>query len=46
MENKGYIGKISNAGAQFVKAPVKPAGSGGKTVKHTGDDLRAGKSKG
>ena len=36
----GYIGKISNAGAQLVEAPVKPKAQTGKSVKKTGDDLR------
>lgn len=43
MSNKGYIGKISNAGSQEVKAPVKPAGTVKKPIKKAGGDLRASK---
>ena len=41
--NKGYVGKISNAGAQVVKAPNGAKGEKGKTVVKTGNDLRTGK---
>lgn len=44
MEKKpGYIGKIENAGTQYVQAPnqKKPNGSKGTVIR--GKDLRAGK---
>ena len=42
---KDYAGRISNAGAQFVKAPgqLTPKKSGGRTV--TGSDLRDGRDR-
>lgn len=42
---KGYIGRISNSGAQVVTAPAAKQGKKGtgKTIK--GTDLRAGKGK-
>lgn len=42
MAKEGYTGKISNAGAQIVQAPIKPSGGkkGGKVK--TGNDLRTG----
>ena len=42
-EAKGYIGNISNAGSQVVKAPHLAEVKKGKTVKKTGTDLRGGK---
>lgn len=36
----GYIGRITNAGAQRVEAPIPQANNGGKTNVKTGDDLR------
>lgn len=43
MSEKGYIGRIPNAGGMDVKAPhqQKPARNG--TVVKTGTDLRTGK---
>lgn len=41
-ENKPYAGKISNAGAQVVKAPYTTQAKK-KTGKKTGTDLRSGK---
>ena len=40
MKDKGYIGKIKNAGGQTVTAPHQTTGkqTGGKM--HTGNDLR------
>lgn len=43
MENKGYIGKISNAGAQVVKAPNQVKAPKGKSEVKKGNDLRSGK---
>lgn len=44
MANKnGYIGKISNSGAQVVKAPLAQGNGKGKSVVHKGNDLRTGK---
>ena len=40
---KGYIGKISNAGTQVVKAPNQKAAPKGKTTVKKGTDLRSGK---
>lgn len=34
-------GKVKNQGTQEVKAPYAREGQKGKTVKHTGKDLRA-----
>lgn len=42
-EKKGYIGKVSNKGAQEVKAPYPQGKPKGATVK-TGGDLRSKKS--
>ena len=43
-ERKGYSGRISNGGAQYVEAPEKKGG--GKSAKVIkGDDLRSKKSK-
>lgn len=39
----GYIGAISNSGAQVVKAPLAQNGGKGKSVVHKGNDLRTGK---
>lgn len=39
----GYIGRITNAGAQRVEAPVNPGNKKGKAVIKTGNDLRTGK---
>lgn len=39
----GYIGKISNAGTQAVKAPNQMQAPKGKTVIKKGNDLRTGK---
>ena len=44
MKNPGYVGKISNSGAQVVKAPNQEVKKGTGKVK-TGTDLRAGKGK-
>ena len=38
-----YAGSISNAGVQVVQAPFRNKETGGKTVVHTGKDLRTGK---
>ncbi len=42
---KGYAGRISNGGAQVVKAPGQAAQgkSGGKVIR--GNDLREGRNK-
>ena len=40
---KGYIGRISNAGTQIVKAPNQVKAPAGKTVAKKGSDLRTGK---
>lgn len=42
MAEKNYVGRISNSGAQVVKAPVANVQKGKSTVK-TGEDLRTGK---
>lgn len=42
-EKKGYTGRISNKGAQEVKAPYPQGKPKGATVK-TGGDLRSKKS--
>lgn len=42
MKNPGYAGKISNTGAQVVKAPNQSVKKGSGKVK-TGSDLRSGK---
>ena len=40
----GYIGRVSNAGSQYVKAPHQNTPKGGKTVStKSGKDLRSGK---
>jgi hypothetical protein len=40
----GYIGRVSNAGSQYVKAPHQITPKGGKTVAIKSDkDLRGGK---
>lgn len=41
--NNGYIGRISNGGAQVVKAPNQLKANRGKTIVKTGNDLRTGK---
>ena len=43
MAEKGYIGKISNAGAQKVQAPHAPSGKKGTATVKKGTDLRSGK---
>lgn len=43
-EKKGsYVGKVGNTGVQVVEAPLTQAKPKGKTVVHSGKDLRAGK---
>ena len=42
-KDNGYIGRISNAGAQVVKAPHQVKAPKGQTIKKTGSDLRTGK---
>lgn len=44
MAEKGYIGRISNGGAQTVQAPHQVKGKKGKSTVTRGNDLRAGKS--
>lgn len=39
----GYAGSITHAGSQKVEAPLDKAAPHGKTVIHTGKDLRTGK---
>lgn len=36
----GYIGRITNAGAQRVEAPIPQKDNGGKVNVRVGDDLR------
>ena len=43
-EKKGYIGKVSNKGAQEVKAPIPQQAPKTGKVK-TGGDLRTGNKK-
>lgn len=44
MEKKGgYIGKITNAGAQKVQAPISNSGKKGNATVKKGEDLRTGK---
>ena len=43
MAEKGYIGRISNAGSQIVKAPNQDKGPKGTAKVKTGTDLRSGK---
>lgn len=43
-KGKGYVGKISNAGTQVVKAPFQTPKNTHGTVKR-GNDLRTGKIK-
>jgi len=43
-ENKGYVGKVSNKGMQFVEAPIKQTPPKLGKVK-TGGDLRTGTDK-
>ncbi len=38
----GYIGRISNDGAQRVEAPIDPNGKRGKEIVKRGNDLRTG----
>ena len=40
---KGYIGRMSNAGAQVVKAPNQVQGKKGTGKVIRGNDLRTGK---
>ena len=42
MAEKGYIGKISHAGSQVVKAPNLNQGKKGTGKVKTGTDLRTG----
>ena len=37
---RGYIGRISNDGAQRVEAPIDPNGKRGKEIVKRGNDLR------
>lgn len=39
---RGYIGRISNTGAQRVEAPIDPNGKRGKEIIKRGNDLRTG----
>lgn len=43
MAENGYIGRISNAGAQRVQAPITPKQSKAKNTVVRGGDLRTGK---
>ena len=43
-KNCGYAGKISNSGAQVVKAPFSGDGKKGNGTVKTGNDLRSSKS--
>lgn len=43
MAEKGYIGRISNGGAQVVQAPNAKGAKKGKSTVVRGTDLRAGK---
>lgn len=43
MAEKGYAGRISNSGAQEVKAPAQDKGKKGKSSVMRGNDLRSGK---
>lgn len=43
MAKEGYIGKISNTGAQKVQAPVSTGSKKGNGTVKTGTDLRGGK---
>lgn len=40
---KGYIGRVSNGGAQIVKAPAQDKGKKGNSRVIRGSDLRNGK---
>ena len=40
---KGYIGRISNGGAQVVKAPAQDKGKKGTSSVIRGNDLRNGR---
>ena len=42
-KEKGYVGRIKNAGAQVVKAPNQVKGSKGTSQVIRGTDLRTGK---
>ena len=42
---KGYIGRISNSGAQVVQAPNAKQGKKGTGKVKTGTDLRTGRGK-
>ncbi len=42
-KEKGYIGRIKNAGAQVVNAPNQVKGSKGTSQVIRGTDLRTGK---
>ena len=42
MAEKGYAGRISNAGSQVVKAPCPSKGKKGTGKVKTGADLRTG----
>ncbi len=42
MAEKGYIGRISNAGSQVVKAPNQGKDKKGAGKVKTGTDLRSG----
>ncbi len=41
----GYIGRISNSGAQRIEAPITPNGKKGTAQIKTGNDLRTGNGK-
>lgn len=43
VKKSGYIGKITNAGAQVVKAPVAQNSKKGNATVKQGNDLRTGK---
>lgn len=43
MAQNGYIGKISHAGTQEIKAPNQVQAPKGKSVVKKGSDLRTGK---
>jgi len=42
-DKNGYAGRISNSGAQVVKAPLNQNIKKGKSKVKTGTDLRSGK---
>ena len=41
MAENGYIGRVTGAGVQSVKAPITPVKTKGTKTVQRGDDLRA-----